>query len=176
MRDRLQLQIWWSVIVEITSTEQAADHVHGETPVSQKTGLLGTAARILRVLPGKLALPHITHALAPVHLALAQCLLDISTRQATLAQLLTNTRRAIASAGTVPDEAFEVAGFSKQPFFGKPVEFRLDQLIRSAALTQLARQLDATVLTSRKQVHGCPPNGDGGVEYGGHIGYLPRNQ
>jgi len=29
MRDRLQLQIWWSVIVEITPTEQAADHVHG---------------------------------------------------------------------------------------------------------------------------------------------------
>ncbi|MNH20817.1 hypothetical protein D3C79_806040 [compost metagenome] len=122
----------------------------------------------MRALAGKLALPHVTHTLAPIHLALAQGLLDISTRQTALAQLFANTRRAVAGAGTVADEAFEVAGFAKQPFFGEPVELRLDQLIRSAALTQLARQLDATVLTSREQVHGCPPNGDGGVEYGGH--------
>ena len=44
------------------------------------------------------------------------------------------------------------------------------------ALAQFARQLGTTVLAACEQVHGCPPNGDGGVEYGGHVGYLPRNQ
>src|SRR5690606_21483261 len=116
------LQIRRSVVVEITTIEQAADHVHGEPPISQEAGLLGTATWILWALAGEFALPYVTHALAPIHLALAQCLLDISTRQATLAQLFANTRRAIAGARTVPDETFEVAGFAEQPFFGEPVE------------------------------------------------------
>lgn len=130
--------------------------------------MLGTTTGIMGELPGELALPDVLQPGRPVYPAVTQGLVDITTVQTTLAKLLANTRGAIAGIGTVGNETLKITGFTEQPFFGKPVERRLDQLIRCAALTQLARQLDTTVLAACEQVHGCPPDGDGGVEYDGH--------
>jgi hypothetical protein len=106
-----------SVIVEIPPAEQAPI-ISIENHGKPKPGLLGTAARVLRALPGELALPDILQlrcANPPrSHAGPAR----YQRAQATLAQLFANTRRAVARAGTVADEAFEVTGFTQQPFFG----------------------------------------------------------
>jgi len=57
------------VVVEIPTTEQAADHFQGEPTVGKESGLLGTAAGVMRALPGKLALPDIHQSLCPIHTA-----------------------------------------------------------------------------------------------------------
>ncbi|MEG2830605.1 MAG: phosphoglucosamine mutase, partial [Edwardsiella sp. (in: enterobacteria)] len=46
---------------------------------------------------------------------------DVRALQASLAQLFTNTRWAVAGAGSVGDKTFEVTGFGKQPLFRQAV-------------------------------------------------------
>jgi len=88
--------------------------------------------------------------------------------QAALAQLFSNTQRAVSRSSSVGNKTFEVTGFGQQPLFRQPVKSDVDHFRESAALTQFTRQLDSTVLASREQVHCSSPHRDECIEYGGH--------
>ncbi len=77
-----------------------------------------------------------------------QRLLHITSVQPTLAQFLTNSRGTVASIGPIIDEAFQIAGLTQEPFFSEPIKGRLDQLISSATLAQLAGQLNPTMFAA----------------------------
>src|SRR5689334_17174606 len=111
-------------------------------------------------MPGELALPRILKLRLPVDTAFAQGNFNIGALQTALAELLTNSQWAIAGTGAVGDKTFKVTGFGKQTLFRQTVEGCFDQLRLGAALTQLTRQLDSTMLATCEQVHGGSPHRD----------------
>ena len=72
--------------------------------------MLSTLTSITRKPTGKLALPGFTQLLEPVDTTFMQSLIDITTREPTLAELLANTQRTVTSTCTLSDEAFQIAG------------------------------------------------------------------
>src|SRR5690606_21799623 len=162
-------------VVERAATQQPTDHVQRIATITEKAALLGPLPRLAGQHAGKLALPDLAQLLAPIEAAVAQCLFYFPTRQPALGQLFANSQGTVAGVGTHPNVAFEITRLAEQPFLGKPIERRLDQLERGATLAQLACQLNAPVLASSQQIHCSPTHGGGVIQHGGH-GFKGRRQ
>ena len=152
----------------IATAQQTPDHLQRITPVRQKPALLGPLAGIDGQSASKLALPGFTQLLEPVDTTVTQSLIDIATRQPALTQLFTDTLRPVTGARLVGNETFQIARLGQQALFCKPLQSSLDKLLGSAALAQLAHQLDTPMFTSRQQIHGRSPNGERVIQYNAH--------
>ena len=93
------------------ATQQLTDEIHGVAAINQKAHLPGSLASITRELPGKLALPGFPQTVSPIDTAVAQRLVDISSGQAALGEVITDALRAEARARPITDEAFQITRF-----------------------------------------------------------------
>src|ERR1700712_1017405 len=117
-----RLQADQASVVVALATQQTTNQLGRVSAITQKAHLLPTFAGISGQLTAELALPERFKLFPPVHAALSPRLLNVRTRQTALPQLFADAQRAVARAGTVGNEAFEVSGFGQQTLFRQPVE------------------------------------------------------